>query len=166
MRRVLVPALAALAVLAAGSACESKKGEPAGLGRWTFTRSTLAHGKKSQGQCQPTELTDGRKATWCYGVQAIDVRGRAGQLDLYFGGSDDRAKLIEIQLQVRGCVEDDLDRWMRERFGPPFETRSTRAYWQNSFLWAAALMPSEPGRCIVHFLPRSEGSEIERIKLK
>jgi hypothetical protein len=67
---------------------------------------------------------------------------------------------------VRGCVEEDLDKWLRERFGPPYETRSTRSYWKNSFLWAAALLPSEPGRCLVHFLPLSEGAEIERIKLK
>lgn len=155
--------LAALA-LAAGGACE-KKGEPAGLGRWTFTRSTLAHAKQS-GRCQPTELSDGRKATWCFGLQPIKVGERIAEIDLYFAGAEDSAKLIELQLKVRGCVEEDLDRWLRERFGPPFETRASRAYWKNSFLWAAALMPSEPGRCLVHFLPLSEGAEIERIKLK
>ena len=150
--------------LAAGPACQ-KKGDPAGLGRWTFTRTTLAQGKK-EGVCQPTELADGRKATWCFGLQPVKAGGKVAEVDLYFGGADDGAKLIEIQIKVRGCVEDDLDRWMRERFGPPFETKSTRAYWKNSFLWAAALLPSEPGRCIVHFLPVSEGSEIERIKQK
>jgi hypothetical protein len=39
-----------------------------------------------------------------------------------------------------------------------------RGYWKNAFLWAAALMPSEPGRCLVHFLPLSENAEIARIK--
>jgi hypothetical protein len=163
MRRLLLPLLL-LAVLAAGAAC-GKKGEPAGLGQWTFTRSTLAHGKQA-GRCQPTELDDGRKATWCFGLQPIKAGGRVAEVHLYFGGATDDAKLIELQLQVRGCVEEDLDRWMRERFGPPFETRSTRSYWKNSFLWAGALMPSEAGRCLVHFLPLSEGAEIERIKLK
>ena len=33
---------------------------------------------------------------------------------------------------------------MRTAFGPPIETKSTRGYWKNSFLWAAALLPSEP----------------------
>lgn len=160
--RALGVMVAAVAALAAGSACD-KKGDPAGLGQWTFTKSTLAHGKKA-GVCQPTELSDGRKATWCFGVQPIKAGGKVAEVDLYFGGATDDAKLIELQLKVRGCVEEDLDRWMRERFGPPFETRSTRAYWKNAFLWAAALMPSEPGRCVVHFLPISEGSEIERIK--
>jgi len=152
------------AALAAGAAC-GHKGEPAGLGQWTFTKSTLAHARKA-GVCQPTELADGRKATWCFGLQPIKAGGRVTEVDLYFDGAADDAKLIEIQLKVRGCVEDDLDRWMRERFGPPFETRSTRSYWKNSFLWAAALLPSEPGRCVVHLLPLSEGSEIERIKLR
>jgi hypothetical protein len=32
-------------------------------------------------------------------------------------------------------------------------------------MWIAAMMPSEPGRCLVHLLPIDEGSEIERIKL-
>ncbi|HSR98933.1 MAG TPA: hypothetical protein VLM79_17875, partial [Kofleriaceae bacterium] len=76
------------------------------------------------------------------------------------------AKLIEIQLKVRGCHEDELDQWMRSALGPPIETRSTRAYWKNSFLWAAALLPSEPGRCLVHLLPLSENGEIDRIKQK
>ena len=67
-------------------------------------------------------------------------------------------------LKVRGCVEDEVDRWMRERFGPPIETKSTREYWKNSFMWIAAFLPSEPGRCILHFLPLSENAEIERLK--
>ena len=162
-RSIVIAALAGLA-LAAGAGCE-KKGDPAGLGRWTFTRSTLAHAKQS-GRCQPTELADGRKATWCFGLQPIKVGERSAAIDLYFAGVEDSAKLIELQLQVRGCVEEDLDRWIRERFGPPFETRASRAYWKNSFLWAAALLPSEPGRCLVHFLPLSETAEIERIKAK
>ena len=53
---------------------------------------------------------------------------------------------------------------MRQNFGVPVESKATRAYWKNSFLWAAALMPSEPARCVVHFLPLSENAEIERIK--
>lgn len=162
--RPLAAAIVAVAALAAGAACE-RKGDPAGLGRWTFTKSTLADGKRD-GRCQPTELSDGRKATWCFGLQPIKAGGKVGEIDLYFAGAADDAKLIEIQLKVRGCVEEDLDKWMRERFGPPFETKATRAYWKNAFLWAAALMPSEAGRCLVHFLPLSEGAEIERIKLR
>lgn len=158
-------ALLALALALAAAAGCGDKAEPAGLGRWTFTKSKLADARKSA-VCQPTELADGRKATWCFGLQPIKAGGRIAEVDLYFGGAADDAKLIEIQLKVRGCVEDDLDRWIRERFGAPFETKSTRSYWKNSFLWAAALLPSEPGRCVVHFLPLSEGSEIERIKLR
>jgi hypothetical protein len=153
------------AVMLAGAACSERKAEHSGVGRWTFTSSTLAQGKQA-GRCQPTELSDGRKAMWCFGVPPFKIGGRVTEINLYFGGTADDAKLIEIQLQTRGCVEADLETWMRSNFGAPFETRAGRAYWKNSFLWAAALMPSEPGRCIVHLLPLSEGSEIERIKQK
>jgi len=46
------------------------RGEPAGLGQWTFTKSTLAHARKA-GVCQPTELADGRKATLVLRLQPI-----------------------------------------------------------------------------------------------
>ena len=90
------------------------------------------------------------------------------EVDTYFSlappYTKDTAPLIEIQLKVRGCVEDEADRWMRERFGPPIETKSTREYWKNSFVWAAAFLPSEPGRCVIHLLPLSENAEIDRLK--
>jgi len=155
----LALALAAVAV----PACGEHKAEHSGVGRWTFASTTLANGK-AEGRCQPTELSDGRKAMWCFGVPPFKIGGRLTEIHLYFKGASDDAPLIEIQLQTRGCVEEELDHWMRSNFGPPFETRAGRGYWKNSFLWAAALMPSEPGRCVVHFLPLSEGSEIERIK--
>lgn len=158
---------AAALALALGltASCSERRGEPAGLDRWTFSRSTLAHGKRA-GVCQPTKLVDGRAATWCFGVQPYRIAGRVAEVDLYFAGADDRAPLIEIQLKVRGCVEADLEQWMRATFGAPYEVRGARAYWRNSFLWAAALLPAEPARCLVHLLPLSEGSEIERIKLR
>jgi len=143
-------------------ACEGRQPEPRGLGPYQFGKMT--RGNIHDGVCQPTDLSDGRKATWCFALPPIKVNKRVAEVDAYFLGSDDTAPLIEVQLKVRGCVEDELDRWMRARFGPPIETKSTRAYWQNSFLWSAAFMPSEPGRCLVHFLPLSENAEIDRIK--
>lgn len=154
-----------IAVLLAGAglgACEKKKTEFAGVGKWRFTKSTLKDSR--DGVCQPTDLSDGRKATWCFAQPPYKVGKRVADVDLYFLGTDPDAKLIEVQLTIRGCVEDEVDRWMRASFGPPIESKSTRAYWKNSFLWAAALMPSEPGRCKVHFLPLSENAEIERVK--
>ena len=143
-------------------ACEGRAPEPRGLGPYQFGRMT--RGQIHDGVCQPTDLSDGRKATWCFALPPIKVEKRVAEVDAYFLGSDSTAPLIEVQLKVRGCVEDELDRWMRARFGPPIETKSTRAYWKNSFLWAGAFLPSEPGRCLVHFLPLSENAEIERIK--
>jgi len=145
-----------------GAACSGHDPEPSGLGPWRFPHTT--RGDIKTGICQPTELNDGRQGTWCFAQTPIRIGARNADVDLYFLGTDPAARLIEIQLKVRGCHEDELDQWMRSGFGPPIETRSTRSYWKNSFLWAAALLPSEPGRCVVHLLPLSENAEIERIK--
>jgi hypothetical protein len=152
---------AALAVLASLAAC-SRDPEFAGVGKWRFTHTQLHD--VNEGVCQPADLNDGRKGTWCFALTPFRIGSRNVDVDLYFLGTEKTAPLIEIQLKVRGCHEDELDQWMRSAFGAPIETRSTRAYWKNSFLWAAALMPSEPGRCLVHFLPLSENAELDRIK--
>ncbi len=144
--------------------CSDKKAEFNGVGKWRFGHSTLKSAK--EGICQPTDLNDGRKGTWCFAQTPFKVGKRVADVDLYFLGTDPNAPLIEIQLKVRGCIEEELDAWMRTGFGAPVESKATRGYWKNSFLWAAALMPSEPGRCLVHFLPLSENAEIERIKQK
>jgi len=155
------PSLALLA-LGVGLACEGRAPEFAGVGKWTFTRTTL-HDVTS-GICQPTDLNDGRKGTWCFAQTPFRIGKSNAEVDLYFLGTDPTARLIELQLKIRGCHEDELDQWMRGAFGPPIDSKATRGYWKNSFLWAAALMPSEPGRCLVHFLPLSENAEIDRIK--
>jgi len=166
------------------SGCKGRKAEPSGLGHYKFGTTTRAN--VHEGVCQPTELTDGRKAVWCFALPPIKVGNRVADVDAYFLGSEppplpdtatkeqvaelkkiqEGLPLIELQLKIRGCVEDEAERWMRERFGPPIETKSTRAYWKNSFLWAAAFLPSETGRCVIHFLPLSENAEIDRLKQK
>jgi hypothetical protein len=155
----------AVAAVAVVGACGDRTPEFSGIGKFRFGHTTLA--QIQDGICQPTDLNDGRKGTWCFAQTPIRI-GRDGtstaEVDLYFLGTEPTAKLIEIQLKVRGCHEDALDQWMRTAFGPPIESKATRGYWKNSFLWAAALMPSEPGRCLVHFLPLSENAEIDRIK--
>jgi hypothetical protein len=152
----------ALLVLAAIVACKGRDPEPSGVGQWTFTSSKLSDVR--HGDCQPTKLMDGRQATWCFAQTPYKIGKRVAEVDLYFLGTDPEAKLIEIQLKVRGCVEDELDQWMRSAMGPPIESKGTRGYWKNGFMWAAALMPSEPGRCVVHFIPLEENAEIERLK--
>jgi hypothetical protein len=147
------------------AACDAgKRAEPTGLGPYQFGKMT--RGQIHDGICQPTDLSDGRKATWCFALPPIKVQKHVAEVDAYFLGSDANAPLIEVQLKVRGCVEDELDRWLRERFGPPIESLSTRQYWKNSFLWIGAWMPSEPSRCLVHVLPLSENAEIDRLKQK
>jgi hypothetical protein len=58
----------------------------------------------------------------------------------------------------------DLEAWLRTSFGPPIETKIDRFYYKNSFLWAAALIPEQPGRCRVHLLPPSEAAQIAKVK--
>ena len=169
---VAVAAVAALGALGAlALSCNAREPEHDGIGSWRFPHTTLQNIK--EGLCQPTDLSDGRKATWCFALPPIRIGpgGRDGQdaklsaeVDLYFLGTEPTARLIEIQLKVRGCREDQLDQWLRQGFGPPMESKPRRGYWKNSFLWVAALMPSEPGRCLVHLLPLSENAEIDRIK--
>jgi len=158
-------AAALVAVALASPGCTGRAPEHDGIGNWRFAHTQLQN--IHEGLCQPTDLSDGRKATWCFALPPIRLdraTRSSADVDLYFLGTEPSAPLIEIQLKVRGCHEDELEQWMRTAFGPPIESKPTRAYWKNSFLWAAALMPSEPGRCLVHVLPLSENAEIDRIK--
>lgn len=152
----------ALALALAGASCGSNEGEPAGIGKWRFGQLTLDHVK--DGKCEPTDGRDGRKLTWCFAQPAYKIGKRAAEVNAYFLGTTPDAPLIEVQLSVRGCVEDELDRWLRASYGPPVGSKGTRVFWQNAFLWMVAIMPSEPGRCLVHMLPLSEASEIARLK--
>jgi hypothetical protein len=178
--------LTLFAIALASLGCEPRKGEPRGLGSYRFGLTTRA--SIHEGICQPTQLNDGRQATWCFSLPPIKVGKRIAEVDAYFLGSEppalaadatkeakdarkvelEKLPLIEVQLKVRGCVETEAEQWMRERFGPQDTTQSkaNKVVWQNSFLWAIAFLPSEPGRCLIHFLPKSEGAEIERLKQK
>src|SRR5262249_38712800 len=98
-------------VLAALVACKGREPEPSGVGQWSFTRSTLSDVK--HGDCQPTKLFDGRQAVWCFGLTPYKIGKRVAEVDLYFLGTQPDARLIEIQLKVRGCLEDELDQFMR-----------------------------------------------------
>lgn len=168
MRAALVLAVLATPALAGG--CKKQRADYSGLGPWRFTTTTLKQALDARTAvgpiCQPTTLTDGRKATWCFSLPPIKVGTNTGEMDLYFDGTAPEAKLIEIQVKVRGCREEQVDQWMRANFGTPFEIKSTRSYWKNKYLWAAALLPESTAVCRVHFLPLSENAEIERIKQK
>lgn len=139
--------------------------EPNGLGPYRFGHTTA--GTLRDGNCRPDTARDGRQMIWCTALTPIKVGKRAASVDAYFSlvppYTETTAPLIEILVSIRGCVEDEAVQWMRERFGPPIENKATRVYWKNSFLWAAAFVPSEPGRCLIHVLPLSETAEIERL---
>ncbi|MBX3161092.1 MAG: hypothetical protein KF773_34345 [Deltaproteobacteria bacterium] len=154
--------LAAPVALVALAACGKGSADYTGVANWQFGTTTLAD--VTVGRCQPSDLNDGRKGTWCFGNQPFKVGTKISEVDLYFDGTVPTSKLIEIQLSVRGCIEDEVVQWMTQSFGPPVEERKERAYWKNSFLWAAALVPQRPGRCRVHLLPLTEEREIARIR--
>jgi hypothetical protein len=182
-RGSLAAVIAVIAGLTGG--CESRKSAPSGLGPYRFGHTTRAQLKS--GVCQPTELTDGRKATWCFALPPIKVGERTADVDAYFLGTDPpllgenpteeqrtarkaelaKLPLIELQLKIRGCVETEVEQWMRQRYGgADADSKGVKTFWHNDFLWAMAVLPSEPGRCIVHFLPVSETAEIARLKAK
>ena len=154
--------LVLLAAVAALGACNGKQGEVSGIGNYRFGHTT--RGSIHDGICQPTDLNDGRKATWCFALPPFKIGKRNGDVDAYFLGTGNDGPLIELQIKIRGCVEEEASQWMRERFGPPIEAKGNREYWKNSFLWAGAFLPDQPGRCIIHFLPLSENAEIDRLK--
>jgi len=163
----------ALLLVLALAGCEGQKPQAAGLGSYRFGHTTRAQLKS--GVCQPTELSDGRKATWCFALPPIKVGERSADVDAYFLGTDppllgsnptpeqlaarraelEKLPLIELQLQIR-----------KRYGGADADSKGTHLYWHNDFLWAMAELPSEPGRCLIHFLPATEGAEIARLKQK
>jgi hypothetical protein len=157
--------IAAVTVIMMTDSCKQAAPEFAGVGKYRFGHTVLDH--IGEGVCQPTTIDDGKRtATWCFALPAYKIANRAGEIELYFDGppSQKDAPLIEIQVKIRGCLEQDLETWMRQSFGPPIETRNNRFYYKNSYLWAAALIPSDPGRCRVHLLPLSEQEQIAKVK--
>lgn len=167
----LIGALAAVAgvvtvaVIMATGSCKAAEPEFAGIGKYRFGHTVLDD--IGEGVCQPTTIDDGkRQATWCFALPAYKIANRVAEVELYFDGppSQKDAPLIEIQLKLRGCLEQDTENWLRSSFGPPVETKPKRLYYKNAFLYAAALIPSDPGRCRIHLLPLSEQAQIARVK--
>ena len=150
-------ALAALALLAA---CSSAPSEAAGAGGWDVTKTTLADA--NGGRCEPTDLPDGRKGTWCFLLPVVSLDGQSAQVDLYFGGTTPDAALIEIQLKVTSCHLEQAESWTAARFGTPVERAGDRYFHQNRYVRAAVI--PDGGRCLVRLLPLSEQAEFERIK--
>jgi hypothetical protein len=151
----------AAALLVAASACTSAPAEYDGIGRWKVTKTTLAD---ADGRCEPTDLPDGRKGSYCFGQTPIKVAGATTEVDLYFDGTAPTARLIEEQLKVRGCREEPTLAYLRTLFGTPTGTSGAKVFWQNSYVFVAATAPSEPGQCLIRIFPLSETSEIAKMK--
>lgn len=147
-------------MLSAGG-CRSEKPEFSGIGPYHVKKLTLA---QATGRCEPTDLPDGRKGTWCFGQPALSLAGQKAEVDLYFGAITPDAPVIEIQLQFRGCKEGALIEWLRHSFGVPVEERGTRMFWENPHVYVIGELPSAPARCAIRIFPKHEKTEVERIK--
>ncbi len=143
------------------AACDGGRSGYSGIGAYRVGKTTL---KDAPGRCEPTDLPDGRKGTWCFMQPPVGVAGRPADVDLYFLGTEPSAPVIEIQLQVRGCDEEAVKSWLRTNFGAPFEDTPRWAAWRNKHVYVIGELPSEPGRCLVRLLPRSEQAEFDRLK--
>lgn len=152
-----------MAAALALAACGPDKPQYAGIGPYSVTRTRLKH---APGRCEPTDLPDGRKGTWCFANPQLGIAGKPADVDLYFLGTEPDAPLVELQLQVRGCREDALSLYLRKSFGDPAEDHGTWALWKNPNVVVIGLLPSEPARCLVRVFPHSEQAEIDRVKAK
>jgi len=158
-RQVAALSLAALL----GTACAPDKAEYSGIGPYSVKRTKLHN---ATGRCEPTELPDGRKGSWCSLQPRLTVGGRPADVDLYFLGVEPGAPLIEIQLEVRGCHDDALSLYLRKSFGDPVEDHGTWLAWKNANVFVIGLIPSDPGACRVRVFPLSEQPEIDRVRAK
>jgi len=143
------------------AACSSPKPEYDGLGIWKVTRSTL---KDATGHCDPTDLPDGRKGSYCFMQQPLNIAGSTADVDLYFDGVDPNSKLIEEQLKLHGCREEPTLQFLSKLFGTPASTKGAKVFWQNRYVFVAAIAPSEPGQCLIRIFPLSEKSEIAKVQ--
>ncbi len=155
-------ALAATALLSLPG-CDRRDRSYAGIGTYQVGKTTLAD---ASGRCEPTELPDERKGTWCYLQPALTIASRPADVDLYFLGETPDAPMIELQLDVRGCEPDRLSLWLRERFGAPRTSTPTWSAWENRKLYLIAESPTDTSRCLIRVLPRSEQAEFERLRTK
>lgn len=151
--------LAILALLLAGAGCK-KEPEIAGVGKWNVKHTRLGD---ATGRCIPEDLGEGRQGSYCFGQDPIGIKGMAVDLDLYFGGTEPDASLVEIQMKVGGCNTENLEGWLRKNLGAPFDHNGNRAAWKNAHLYALGYLPlaDEPGRCLVRVIPLSEQARFD-----
>lgn len=143
------------------AACGSSAAEPAGIGPWDVTKSTLAD---ATGRCDPTDLDGGRKGMWCYLQPALKLGEQAAAVDLYFGGTAPTASLVEIQLQIKACKTEDAHAWMTQAFGNPAGFKGTRFWWEKRHVLIVAEMPGAASRCNIRVFPVSERATYDRVK--
>lgn len=146
--------LATLCAVALLAPCSRKKGEIDGIGEYRVGVTTVADGAV----CTPRG-----DLTWCSHNPGVAIGNRPADVDLYFNGTDETAKAVEILLSVKRCDVALLVKDLEQQLGPSPEISSKLMVWRNSKVVIVAQLPVEPGRCEVNFLALTETKRIEKL---
>ena len=167
--------VAALAIALAGLGACGPSSPPAvgSIAGWDVGRATLR--TVTDGRCDPTTISDGRSAVWCFALPGPRMGTGAAKVDAYFSDSTAAgsavgpaanldAPLIELQLSVAVCRAVEIDRYLRDRLGTPAASGRGRAYWESSAMLVAAALPDADGSCLVRVFPTRERAEYAKVK--
>jgi len=136
--------------------CERKRGEINGVGPYLLGKTQLG---QVSGACSP----DGAK-TWCTSLSAVELGEQNAAVDLYFGGAEDNAPLVEIQLTIRACNSDSARSALTFQLGEPTEEPPDRMVWTGKQAVIVARLKAEPTVCRVSFVHPLETRTIEFLK--
>ena len=150
------------------AACGDKKDkEHVGVKKLKVTTTTLKDTREPtpEGRCLASDLTDGRKGTWCTGLVGMKVRDNSAKIDLWFEGEAADSKIVEIQLIVGACKQESLQAWLTTEFGAWKSLDENQARWENENLLMAAFLPLADDKltCIVRMFPTREKALFETV---
>jgi hypothetical protein len=146
--------LAALCAVTLLGSCSRKKGEIDGIGEYRIGVTTVADGAV----CTPRGAY-----TWCSHNPGVAIGNRPADVDLYFAGTEETAKAVEILVSVKRCEVPLLVKDLEKQLGPSKEIASKLMVWRNTKVVIVAQLPAEPGRCEVNFLAHSETKRIAKL---
>lgn len=146
--------LAALCAVTLLGSCSRKKGEIDGIGEYRIGVTTVADG---------TVCTPRGEYTWCSHNPGVAIGKRPADVDLYFAGTEETARAVEILVSVKRCDVPLLVKDLEEQLGPSKEIASKLMVWRNSKVVIVAQLPAESGRCEVNFLAHSETKRIAKL---
>ncbi len=151
MNRGLVVAFAALCCTAA---CEEKKPEINGIGDWVLGKTTLA---QAPGVCSKDDVT------FCSHNGTIAIGDTLAEVNLYFGGREDSAKLVEIELGVRRCDPEPLAVALSDALGKPSSRMPDKLLWEHELAFVSADFKAGARRCQVNFVSPGDKKRVAEL---